>query len=94
MTNVQAISPMMAKLIVPQQAQAPQKEQAVQVQKQEVMAFSPLLAQTLLAQNKQILAPQALLSVNATEAQKRVPQYKNELKDLPERHFNIKERSI
>ncbi len=82
MTNVQAISPMMAKLIVPQQAQAPQKEQAVQVQKQEVMAFSPLLAQTLLAQNKQILAPQALLSVNATEAQKRVPQYKNELKDM------------
>lgn len=82
MNNVQAVNPTMTKVLVPQQVKAPQKEQTQQVQKQEVMAFSPLLAQTLLAQSKQILAPQALLSVNATEAQKRVPTYKNELKDM------------
>ena len=46
------------------------------------MVYSPLLAQTLLAQSKQILAPQAVLNVNATEAQKRVPTYKNDLKNM------------
>ena len=82
MSNVQAISPMMTKLVVPQQVKAPQKENPAQAQNQELMVYSPLLAQTLLAQSKQILAPQAVLNVNATEAQKRVPTYKNDLKNM------------
>ena len=83
MTNVQAISPMLLKTTGVQQTKqqnAPVIEQ--QPQMQGVVAFSPLLAQTLLAQNKQILAPQAVVSANLTEAQKRVPGYKNELKDM------------
>ena len=84
MTTVQAISPMLVRhqegvQQVKSQAQ-PQAE--VQPQMQSVVAFSPLLAKTILAQNKQILAPKATVQVDATEAQKRVAGYKNELKDM------------
>ena len=80
MTNIQPISPMLSKmtLIQPSVPSNPVQKQA-EVAK-PIFQYSPLLSQTLLAQNKQILAPQALSSVNITEAQRRVPAYKNQLK--------------
>ena len=83
--SIQAISPMLTKFInvqpqlnEKQQIQTqPQEQQA-----QQVASFSPMLAKTLLAQNKQILAPSAVVKAELTEAQKRVPGYKNELKDM------------
>ena len=83
MTNVRPISPMLAKRAGVQQTKPQQQTQAqTQAQTQNVVAFSPLLAKTLLAQNKQILAPKATVAVQLTEAQKNVTGYKNELKDM------------
>ena len=83
MTNVQPISPMLAKYIRVQQTKNQVRPQVeTQPQVKSVVAFSPLLIKTLLAQNSQILAPKATSQVELTEAQKRVPGYKNELKDM------------
>lgn len=82
MTNVRPISPMLANRAGVQQTKPQQEQVQVQPQVQNVVAFSPLLAKTLLAQNKQILAPKATVTVNLTEAQKNVAGYKNELKDM------------
>lgn len=82
MTNIRPISPMLAKRAGIQQAKPQQEQKQPQVQNQTVVAFSPLLAKTLLAQNKQILAPKATVAIQLTEAQKNVPGYKNELKDM------------
>ena len=53
MTNVRPISPMLAKTYGIQQTKPQQEQAQVQTQVQNVVAFSPLLAKTLLAQNKQ-----------------------------------------
>lgn len=82
MTNIQAISPMLLKGVNVQQTKAQNVPQENQVQTQNLVGFSPLLAKTILAQNKQILAPKAVVGVELTEAQKNVPGYKNELKDM------------
>ena len=82
MSNIQAISPMLVKYANVQQAKPQEKQVEAQPQIQSVVAFSPLLAQTLLAQNKQILAPNALVNVNLTDAQKNVPGYRNTLKSM------------
>ena len=82
MSNIQAISPMLVKYANVQQAKPQEKQVEAQPQIQSVVVFSPLLAQTLLAQNKQILAPNALVNVNLTDAQKNVPGYRNTLKSM------------
>ena len=83
MANIQAISPMLANMAAIKVQKQPQQQQ---IQPTEVKStktpYSPLLSKTLLAQNQQILAPAKLSNVNLTEAQKRVPGYKNELKDM------------
>lgn len=83
MSDIKIISPILANKLGIQQVK-PQAESKIQEtqQVQNVVPFSPVLAQTLLAQNKQILAPKAAVAVELTEAQKRVPGYKNELKDM------------
>lgn len=49
----------------------------------QLTLISPLLAQALLAQSKKVLSNNNVSSVkNITEAQKRVPGYKNELRDM------------
>ena len=59
-----------------------QQNTTSQTQSQSTIGYSPLLAQTILAQNKQIIAPKAVVNVELTEAQKRVSGYKNNLKDM------------
>lgn len=53
--------------------------------------YSPLLVKTLLAQSKQILPPSKPLEIDGvTQAQKRVPNYKNDLREmLTENKANI-----
>ena len=83
MTSVQTISPILLKTIGTQQTKQQNTPQTqAQPQVQSVVAFSPLLAKTLLAQNKQILAPKATVAIEQTQAHKNVAGYKNELKDM------------
>lgn len=86
MAQIQAISPMLAKTISlrqPQTTPSVASEETVPKENiQSAVVISPLLAKSILAQNKQILAPQAVSSVALTQAQQRVPGYKNNLKDM------------
>ena len=82
MTNIQPISPISNKMAIIQPAKPSNQTQKETELAKPIFSYSPLLSQTLLAQNKQILAPQALSAVNMTEASKRVPTYKNNLKNM------------
>lgn len=73
--SIKTISPML-------QAKIQTKKQAPIATADNKIPFNPMLSQTVLAQNKQILPTQAVANVELTEAQKRVPGYKNELKDM------------
>lgn len=73
--SIKTISPML-------QAKIQTKKQAPVATIDNKIPFNPMLSQTVLAQNKQILPTQAVANVELTEAQKRVPGYKNELKDM------------
>jgi len=82
MMNVQPTSPMLAKMVAMQPKTQTKKEAKTEQIINNNFPYSPLLSKTLLAQNKQIIQPQTIVSANLTEAQKRVPGYKNELKDM------------
>lgn len=81
MTNISPINPLQIKSQT-LQPKAQTKKQASSAAVDYKLPFSPMLGQTILAQTKQILPTQALTNVNLTEAQKRVPGYKNELKNM------------
>ena len=72
MTNIQPTSPMLNRILGVQPQKQPQKKAATTQKTEQSFPYSPLLSQTLLAQNSQILPTRAITNVNLTEAQKRV----------------------
>ena len=85
MTITQPISPLLAQKMNLNNVQT--KKQEPVIQQQAIVStqykYSPLLSQTVLAQTKQILPTTSTNAVvGVTEAQKAVPNYKNNLKEM------------
>ena len=83
MTYIQGINAANLAPVVqfPQSGQAPMAPQTAVTEQKELPSMSPMLINSIMAQNKQIVTPK-VKTIRTTPAAERVPGYYNNLKDM------------